>query len=334
MKQKKFLKKYTAFIILPALLLFAAVLAVRIGSAALSFKEFLYGLFRMSGYETQTIIIYSVRLPRVLAAVLAGIGLSISGVLLQSVTGNELAGPNIIGVNSGAGLAIILQLFFAPNAIAITPFAAFAGAFTATLLIIVISMRVKGGQSTVILAGIAVTTLLNAGISFISLLDTDILAAYNYFSVGGLSGVTPGKLPIPAVIITLSASFAMILSRKINTLCLGDEISASLGIRVNLLRLVSLALASASAAAVVSFAGLLGFIGLIVPHIARRLYGASLGILIPSAAMIGAILAVTADLLGRIIISPSEIPVGIIMACIGAPFFFYLLMKGDKRDKI
>ncbi len=334
MQTQKFFKTPAGIAVLYGLLLISMALSIRIGSTYLNAQDFFGGLFFRDGFEKEALIVYVVRMPRVFAAVLAGAGLALSGVLLQSVTGNELAGPNIIGVNSGAGLAVILLLYLVPSAVLSIPFAAFAGAFLATLFIVAIAGKVKGGRSTVILAGIAVTAIFNAGISFISLLDTDVLAAYNYFSVGALSGVRLEKLLVPACIILPAFSASMVLHRRIDTLCLGDGVAVSLGVRVKQLRVACLIFASAAAAAVVSFAGLLGFVGLVVPHIARRLCGSTAGYLIHVSVLCGAILVVWADLLGRALAAPSEIPVGIIMALIGAPFFFWLLLRRDRDARI
>lgn len=314
-------------LLLLVLLAGMALLSLRAGSASLGWRAFFGGLFRQPGYGTETTILWYIRLPRIVGAVLAGAGLSVSGVLLQGVTGNELAGPNIIGVNAGAGFAVMLWLFFLPGRILGIPLGAFCGAFLTTLLIVSLASRIYSSKSTVILAGIAVTAMLNAGISFFSLLDPDVLVSYNYFSVGGLSGVHLQELAVPAAIILAALLAALLLSRQIDILCLGDALASSLGVRVRRLRTLCLVLASASAAAVVSFAGLLGFVGLVAPHMARRLAGPGMKLLLPVAALLGAILVLAADLLGRILFAPSELPVGIVMALIGAPFFFWLLLR-------
>ena len=282
--------------------------------------------------ETAKTILVSIRIPRVLAGALAGAGLSLSGVLLQSVTGNPLAAPNIIGVNSGAGFFCIIMLSFFPLHLTFLPFGAFIGAFISTLIIVGIAGRINGTRSTIILAGIALTAILNAGISLLSLLDSYVLSSYNAFSIGGLSGVKFRQLTVPFIIVTVCLTVSLLLSRRIHTMCLGDSIALALGVRVKLLRTVCLICASASAAAVVSFAGLLGFVGLIVPHIARRLSGERTSSLIVTSSLIGASLVCSADLLGRILLSPTEIPVGVIMALIGAPFFFVLLLRKEKND--
>jgi len=320
-------RKYVALYSILALALIMSVLfALLFGGARLSVAEVASGLLRGNG-DTAAIILRHVRLPRVLAALLAGVGLSLSGVLLQAVTDNGLASPNIIGVNSGAGLATILILCFLPGTVHLLPLVAFAGAFGATLLILWVAGRIGSGKISVILAGMAMTTILNAAISFVSLLDTDVVAVYNYFSVGGLSGVTLDQLLVPGVLIGAAWIVAQIYAREISALCLGDEMAASIGISVKRLRLICLLCASASAAAVVSFAGLLGFVGLIVPHIARRLVGGNVRYTLPASALVGGCLVILADMLGRTVFAPTEVPVGIVMALIGAPFFLILLVR-------
>lgn len=312
---------------LPILLAGSILAALGLGSTAMDSRGFWQGLLGAPGYETQTIILYTIRLPRVLAAAVAGAGLSLSGLLLQKVTDNDLASPNIIGVNSGAGFAVILLLMFYPRAVYSLPGAAFLGAFLTSLFIAAASEKIGGGRAAVILAGVAVTALLNAGISFISLLDADVLTAYNYFSIGGVAGVRLRSLPVPAVVIALCFMAAMAAAGKIDLLCLGDGMAASLGLRVRRLRLLCLILASAAAGAAVSFAGLLGFVGLAAPHMAKKLAGSGTRQQLWASVQLGAVLVVLGDLAGRTLFAPSELPVGIMMALVGAPFFFGLLMS-------
>lgn len=318
------MKKSIPFIL--AILLPITVLSVILGCTVGSTN-----IFALDA-DTAMIILQNLRVPRVLAALLAGVGLSVSGVLLQSVTGNPLAAPNIIGVNSGAGFLCIIMLTFFPMSMYFLPIGAFLGAFSATVIIVTFSSRISSFKGTVILAGVALSAILNAGISLFSLLDSNVLSAYNAFSVGGLSGVRINELLVPAIIIAICLGTSLVISRRINTLCLGDSVANALGVRVRALRTVCLILSSASAAAVVSFAGLLGFVGLIVPHIARRIFGTRTSHLTLSSALIGANLVILADLFGRIVLAPTEIPVGVIMALIGAPFFFALLIKRRNYD--
>lgn len=312
---------------LALLVLAAAALAWRLGSAQMDWPTFWGGITRREGLGVISTILYAVRLPRLIGAVLAGVGLSVAGVLLQAVTGNDLASPNIIGVNAGAGLAVLLCLIAAPHAIYLLPPAAFCGAFLTTLLILSISRRLDSSRLTVVLAGVACNAVLNAAISFLSLLDTDALASYASFSVGGLAGMTLEKLALPALIIAAGLVAALALSRGIDLLCLGDGVARSLGLRVARTRTACLVIASASAAAVVSFAGLLGFVGLIVPHMAKRLVGGRTSWQLIFSALLGAILLLVADTLGRVLFAPTEVPVGIWMALLGAPVFFFLLLR-------
>ncbi len=312
-------------ILLP-LLLIAIVAGLCFGSAPLSFSQLLAAL--MGTGETHIrLILLQIRLPRVLAGCLAGVGLSTAGVLLQTVTANDLASPNVIGINSGAGLAVILTLTFAPKAGWLLPVGAFLGAMAAAMVILLAGSRIGSSRSAVVLIGIAVTTLLNSVISLLSLLDEGILAQYNHFTVGSLRDVRLQDLIVPGVLILIGFGLALALSGRLGLLCLGDEAAAALGIRVKRLRLTALACAAACAAAVVSFAGLLGFVGLVVPHVARRLVGESPRRMLPVAAVAGACLLILADLLGRVLVAPSELPVGILMSLIGAPYFLILLAR-------
>lgn len=329
-------KRPLPFLWLLALLLLltavSAVLGLRYGSASLHLSQVWDGILKTDPAAAETQILWIVRLPHVAGCLLAGSALAVSGVLLQTATNNPLAGPNIIGVNAGAGFAMVLGMCFAPMAYRLLPAIAFAGAFVCTMLIVSIANKAGGARVTIVLAGVAVSTLLNAGISLLKLLYPDLAVVYNYFSVGGVSGVTFSDLKLPALLIFAVLAASMICSARLNLLCLGDSIAATLGVRVKRLRTLALLLASLAAAAVVSFAGLLGFVGLMVPHIARRLIGSGdVRKLLPISALLGAVLVVLADLLGRILFAPSEIPAGIITALIGAPFFFALLLQRRNR---
>ncbi|MBQ6901643.1 MAG: iron ABC transporter permease [Oscillospiraceae bacterium] len=318
------------YVIMAAVLGITAAAALMLGSAGISPADAVRTLI-FGGEGTASVIMRTIRLPRVLAAFLAGTGLSVSGTLLQGVTDNGLASPNIIGVNSGAGFLTVLLLAFSPEASRMLPFAAFFGALVATLLIVGIAGRIGTSKITVILAGMVLTTILNSGISLIALINTDVLAAYNYFSVGGIGGISLDRLAVPAVFIAVSFAASVLLSPRIDALCLGDSLAASLGIRVARLRTVCLIAASASAAASVSFAGLLGFVGLIVPHITKFLVGGGIRRRILASPFVGGSLVILADLLGRTVVAPTEIPVGIVMAAIGAPFFLILLLRRGYR---
>ena len=309
-----------------ALLVGMGLLLAAVFAAGLAF-----GSVRLSPSDPMLSAIVRLRLSRVLAGLLGGVGLAVAGVLLQAVTGNPMASPNIVGVNAGAGFAVMLVSCLWPMAWALRPVAAFAGAFGATGLILALCRR-NIGRSTLVLAGLGINAVLNAGIALLSLLFPDEFTAYRTFSVGGLAGVQLGDLLLPAVLILVCALVSMLLCPRIQLLTLGDATARSLGVRVGALRVVCLVLASASAALVVSFAGLLGFVGLIVPHIARKLVGGRMVWVLPVSALGGAILLILSDTLGRMLFAPTEVPVGILMAFLGAPFFLFLLLRRREVD--
>lgn len=327
------IKKRPAFALTVFVLFFISVLAaVAFGSTSLSLQRIFDAL---SGNDkTARIIILHLRLPRIFAASLAGIGLASAGSLLQAVTDNELCAPNIIGVNSGAGFFMMLMLCCFPSLWMLQPAASFTGALIASFLVVAISSAGGGRdrRSTVILAGVAISSLFSAGISFLSIKFPDVLSSYTAFSVGGFSGVTFKQLILPSAVILLCLILAMIIAPRLDILALGDDVAGTLGVSVTRLRIITVILSSALCASVVSFAGLLGFVGLIVPHIVRRMIGGSLRGRLPYTAISGAVLVVVADLLGRTLFAPGELPAGILMAFIGAPFFIYLLLR--KRETL
>jgi len=308
------------------LLFFSFLLSLRHGSTYLTTKEFFGAIFGHTGCENAALILTAIRLPRALAALFAGAGLALAGTLLQQVTDNPLAAPNILGINAGAGFFVILSLTFFPALYALLPFAAFCGALLTALCILALSGRLQMGKTAVVLCGVAFSALFGAGISFFSVLDADVLASYTDFSVGGLRGVTMKDLYFPMPIILLCLVGACLLAGKLQLFCLGDTLAASLGVPVRRVRLLALICAAASAAAAVSFAGLLGFVGLLVPHVARRLARNRTRLEILLSPIGGGILLLLADLAGRVIFSPTEVPVGIFTALLGVPFFLSLLL--------
>ena len=313
------------------LLCLASLLSLRFGSTYLPWSDFWGALFSPAEHAVSATILRAVRLPRLLAGLLAGAGLALSGSLLQRVTDNPLAAPGVLGLNAGAGFFVILTLTCLPAAHLLLPFAAFAGAMLAALLILALSARFGFDRISVMLGGIALSALFGAGISFLSVLDTDALASYTDFSVGGLGYVFLEDLTLPALIIALCFGAALLLSKKLQLFCLGDTLAASLGVNVKRVRLLCLVLAAASAAAAVSFAGLLGYVGLLVPHVTRKLTrGNARGELLLSP-IGGAVLLVSADLAGRLLFSPTEVPVGIFTALLGVPFFLILLLGGKRH---
>lgn len=319
-------KRIIFYIISSLLLIFSILFGLAFGSIELSLEQILDEI------ANNGVIVYGIRMPRVVGAGLAGAALACAGLLLQCVTANELCAPNIVGINSGAGFFVIFILSIFPSAWRLVPLCAFFGALAASFTVLAISYTANHHSgATLVLAGIAVSSILNAAISFLSLRFPEILSSYTAFSVGGFSGMELGKLALPAVIIGISIVAAQILSPKLSLLCLGDEIAASLGVKVKSLRIATVVIASALCAAAVSFAGLLGFVGLIVPHIVRQIAGSDMRYNISFSVICGAALVILSDLFGRVLFKPTELPAGIIMALLGAPFFLFLLLKRRAR---
>lgn len=324
------MKLRSVIFILTVALVLAAVAGVCFGGVNLTFSQLTDALLGRADASIG-VIFWQLRLPRVIAGLLAGIGLSVAGVLLQSVTANALASPGIVGINAGAGLAVILLLTVVPAAGKLLPFGAFLGAFGAALLILLAANRLGGSKIGIVLIGIAVSAVFSAAISFLSLLDEGVLAQYNHFTVGSLKGVRMDALILPAILIGLSLAAALVLAPKLGVLCMGDAAASAMGIRVKRLRMTALVCAAASAAAVVSFAGLLGFVGLVVPHIAKKLAGEQPAGSLPVAVLSGGVLVIVADLLGRTLFAPSELPVGILMSLVGGPYFLILLCRRNRH---
>lgn len=323
-------KRLLFLVLLLILCIFAGIL---LGSVPLSPVSVLRCLAGLDKDSTTYILVNTVRLPRVAGACLAGMGLAAAGVILQSVMNNSLASPNTIGVNSGAGFAVMLSLLLGGSHTSAAPAAAFTGALVTTLAIFGLAYMADSSRTTIILAGITVSSFLNAGINTIKLLDTDITVNLTTFMIGSLSGLTFDSLKFPAAAIITALSLSFLFAKSINVLGLGDDIARALGLNVTLVRLVLLVLSSILSGCVVSYAGLLSFVGLIVPHICRRIFGNDARCLLPCSALSGACFVLVCDILGRVLFAPFELPAGVLMAFIGGPFFLYLLFKkkGGRR---
>lgn len=277
-------------------------------------------------------IINTLRLPRTIVAFLVGVGLAIAGTITQGITRNPLAAPEIIGVNSGAALAAVILIILLPNApVSLLPFAAMVGALTVAILIYLLAWQ--GGSSPVrlILVGIGFSLVANALTNIlITFGEINTVSQALVWLAGSVYGRTWAQVLALLPWIVIFGFMALLLTRELNTLNLGDEIARGLGSRVEwqrgLLLLTGVALAGAS----VATAGAVGFVGLMSPHLGRQLVGASHEGLLPVAAMMGGMLVVVADLLGRVLFAPLELPCGIITAAIGAPYFVYLLINRRK----
>ena len=309
------------------LTLLAALLSICLGSTFISPALVPRALLGQLEGTLEGNIVLLARLPRTCGCLLAGLALAVSGAVIQSVLNNPLAAPNIIGVNSGAGLMVVLCSALAPQQVALTPLAAFLGALAGVLLVLFIAERTGASRITLVLAGVAVSNIFSAGIDTVVTLVPDAVLGYTDFRIGGLKNLSMERI-VPAFWVILPVFVLLLsLSGEMDILSLGRETAQSLGLPVKPLRLLLLALAAALAGAAVSFAGLLGFVGLIVPHIMRRAVGDDSLPLILSCALGGACLLTLCDLLSRLLFAPYEVPVGIILSLAGGPFFIWLLLR-------
>ncbi len=274
-------------------------------------------------------VVNTLRLPRALVAVLVGAALGISGAILQGLTHNALAAPDIVGVNAGAGLAAVTLIVLLPSVpAALLPPVAFVGALVVAVLLYALAWRGNSSPIRLILVGVGLGAVATA-------LTTVMIVFGDIYQVSRaliwLTGSVYGRswdqlLPLlPWLVVFVPLAF--FYSRHLNALNLGDDVAQGLGARVELLRGVLLLTSVALAASAVATAGTIGFVGLMAPHIARALVGPSHGGLLPVSAMTGGALVVLADLLGRALFAPIEIPCGIVTSAIGAPFFLYLLYR-------
>jgi iron complex transport system permease protein len=278
-------------------------------------------------------IINTLRLPRTIVAFLVGVGLAIAGTITQGITRNPLAAPEIIGVNAGATLAAVSLIVLLPNVpVSLLPFAAFVGALTVAILIYLLAWQRGSSPVRLILVGIGFDLIVGALTDImITFGQIDTVSQALVWLAGSVYGRTWSQVMALIPWIIIFGLMALLLTRELNTLNLGDEVARGLGSQVEwqrgLLLLTSVALAGAS----IATAGAVGFVGLMAPHLGRQLVGASHEGLLPVSAMMGGMLVVIADLLGRVLFAPLELPCGIITAAIGAPYFVYLLIQTRQR---
>ncbi len=325
-QQNTHYKKLLVLILLIVACVSSFLFSVGKGSLDISIKQVISAIF----LEKDTVnyqIIWNIRLPRVLVGVLVGICLSLSGAILQGVMRNPLAAPNIIGVSSGAGLMAYIILIIFPEYYYLVPMGAFVGALIATISIYLLAWKNGINPMRLVLAGVAVSSLLGALINSLMSFFPDRVTGVVGFMVGGLSARTWPHFNMLWPYAVLGIAITLLLPKKLNILMLGDEIATGLGINVEKTRMIFIVLASLLAASAVSVVGLLGFVGLIVPHTARLIIGSDYRYLFPATAILGATVVMICDTIARLMFDPVEIPVGIVMSILGAPFFLYLLRE-------
>ncbi len=337
--------QHSAFGILVFSLFLVALLSIGIGAVEISPWQMLAILARKIGVELpvaftaqQESVLLAIRLPRVILALMVGAGLAVSGAVLQSLFRNPLADPALIGVSSGAALAVSVFIVFSEtvavsflifNKTYFLPVAAFIGGLAATLFIYRLGKKQGGTNiSTMILAGIAVNAFAGAGIGLMSFLASDAqLRNITFWSLGSVGGATWNSLAVAAPLILVSVFFLLQMSRSLNVILLGESEAKYLGVNTERLKWQAICLVALAVGASVAVAGAIGFVGLVVPHLLRLITGADHRYLLINSVLLGANLMLGADILARNIVAPAELPIGIVTALIGAPFFIWLLLR-------
>ncbi|MFD1136404.1 FecCD family ABC transporter permease [Paenibacillus urinalis] len=324
-QRKKILLILTIWIVL----FFAILLAVGIGSVQLSLTQTWQTLIG-SGTDQWNTIMWDIRIPRVLLALIIGANLAVSGALLQAVMRNPLADPGLTGVSSGAAVTVLFIMLVMPEYSSLIPIAAVVGGGIAAIMVYAWAWTREKGITPVriILSGVAVNAVFGGVIGLLSILYSDKLPAALSWMNGSLSGKGMGDVLriLPYSIVGWGLAFLCI--RQANILKLGEQVAHNLGQNLNRVRFTLSFVAVFLASISVSIAGLVGFVGLIVPHMARMMVGSDYKYSIPFSLALGAIILIVADTIGRSAFSPLEIPAGIVMAMVGGPYFLYLMRKG------
>lgn len=311
------------------LLLIFIVISIGMGSVYISPLETIQTIFTRSE-EMATTIIWDLRIPRVAVAAIVGVNLALSGALLQAVMRNPLADPGLTGVSSGASVTVLAIMLVFPNFTSFVPIAAMIGGTIAVAIVYVLAWK-KNTISPVriILAGVAVNAIFGGITGLLSILYSDRLPAALQWMNGSLGGKGMGDVAVLLPYSMIGWVLALFCIRSANLLSLGEKVASNLGENTNRIRILLSLVAVYLAAVSVSIVGLLGFVGLVVPHMARLIVGTNYRFVIPMSMVLGAVVLVIADTIGRTLFAPLDLPAGIIMAMVGGPYFLYLMRKGD-----
>ncbi|WP_404450676.1 iron ABC transporter permease [Virgibacillus necropolis] len=326
MRKRKIIPK-TRLLLLILITLITAILAVGVGAIFISPIELLQSLVG-NGKDSAHFIIMNYRLPRIVMAILVGAGLGVSGAILQGIIRNPLASPDVIGITKGAGLAAAIVVILFPHApIIMLPLSALAGAGIITVILYLFAYKKGVNPSTLALVGIALGAICQAGIQFLMVKFPIQINAALIWLTGSLWGKSWNDVLLLAPWIVVLVPISILLANRLDILNLGDDVAEGLGENTRRTRLILLIVAVALAGSSVAVVGSLGFLGLIAPHIARQLVGNRHSLLLPTSAVMGVLLLLLADALGRGLAPPAEIPAGIFTAVLGAPYFLFLLRK-------
>ena len=315
------------------LLAIATVMALRVGPVAIGSVDVWQALWQSDG-SLQAMVVRELRLPRMILAALVGSALALSGAILQGLFRNPLADPGLIGVSSGAALGAVSVIVMAswwlnPVPVWLLPMMAFVGALLATLVVWRIASRQSGTDvSLLLLAGIAINALVMALTGLLVFAADDAqLRELTFWNLGSVAQATPEQIAVTLPCLILVWLTIPWLARPLNALLLGEAVAGHLGFSVERVKRIAIFSVALSVGAAVSVSGLIGFVGLVAPHLVRLTLGADHRFLLPASALLGAALLITADTIARTIVAPAELPIGLVMALMGGPFFLFLLMQ-------
>ncbi len=313
---------------LAALIVILAVLAVTQGAYDMTPVRVLQALAGMADGPTG-VVVWNIRMPRIIAALVVGWGLSLSGLTLQSLLENPLGSPSTLGISQGAAFgAAAAIILFGARIFSVTLFA-FGGAMGATFIILALARLRRLSPEAVILAGVALSSLFASATTLLQYVATETeLAAVVFWTFGDVARSDWGEIGLMAIAAGIATLYWMVRRWDLNALASGEETARGLGVNVNRVRLEGMMAAAVVAALATAFHGVIAFVGLIAPHMARRLVGADHGMLIPFSALLGALLLLSADTLGRMLVGSGALPVGVVTSFMGAPLFLYLLIRG------
>jgi iron complex transport system permease protein len=314
---------------LVALLVLVALASLAVGAKPIPIGQVWDAIWAPTGTEND-IVVRSLRAPRTVLGIGVGIALGLAGALMQGHTRNPLADPGILGVEAGAAFFVVVGIY----ALGVTSlfgyvWFAFAGAFTASVLVFVLASLGRGGPTPVTLAlsGVAVTFLLSAMTQSLLLADLATLDVYRFWAVGSLAGRDAGVAAQVAPFLVVGLLLAVLNAPGLNLLALGEDVARALGQRVTVTRWTGLVAITLLTGSAVAACGPISFVGLVVPHVARALTGPDHRWLLPAAGLAGAVLLLAADVIGRVVVRPGELQVGIVLALVGAPFFVALVRR-------
>ena len=336
MKKKAQIRYTVSFLILAVLLLLLFIWNINAGSVHLSVKEIFDIIVKKTGEQTAYNIVWQIRLPRILAAILLGGALSVSGFLLQTFFGNPIAGPFVLGISSGAKLVVSLVMIFLlskgiASSSAVMILAAFAGAMISMGFILLVSRKVKR-MSMLVICGVMIGYICSAITDFVVTFadDSNIVNLHNW-SMGSFSGTSWGNVQVCTVVVLISLVLAFLMSKPISAYQLGENYAKNMGVNIKAFRVSLILLSSILSATVTAFAGPISFVGIAVPHLIKSLMKTAKPILvIPGCFLGGAVFCLFCDLIARTVFAPTELSISSVTAVFGAPIVIYMMVRKQR----